>query len=145
METIKYIATGLAGSTALTGLHQSLRHTQGAPRVDLLGQQAVKKYLGDGKLTDKQAYYGSLAGDVISNSIYYSIIAKSKRPVLTGALMGAAAGALAVFGPDLLNLNKQYTQSSDKKKYMTVGYYTFAGIVAGFTAKLLKRKREAMP
>lgn len=143
MDTIKLLATGLAGSTALTGLHQALRSRKDAPRVDLLGQQAVQKLLGDKNLTHKQAYYSALAGDVISNSLYYSVIAQTKRPVLTGTLLGVAAGVMAVWGPELFGLNKEFVQSTDKKKYMTIGYYTFAGLVAGVTAKLMKKNTES--
>lgn len=143
MNTLKSVATGIAGSTALTGLHQSLRHTKGAPRVDLLGEQAVVKFFKNGsKLSKNQAYYGALAGDILSNSIYFGTIANAKRPVFKGIVMGLLAGYLAVQGPNLFGLNKKYVKSTSKKKYMTIGYYTFAGLVAGLTAKILKSKKE---
>ncbi len=141
METLKAVATGLAGSTALTGLHQSLRHKKGTPRVDLLGEQAVLKFMGGrSKLNKNQSYYGSLAADIFSNSIYYGTIASAKSPVFRGLVMGLLAGYMAVISPELLGLKKKYVKSTQKKKYMTIGYYTFAGLVAGLTAKLLKTK-----
>lgn len=143
MDTLKFLATGLAGSTALTGIHQALRHTKGAPRVDLLGEQAVRKIAGNkSNLSHNQAYYSALAGDIVTNSLYYSIIAQSKRPILTGVLLGAAAGAMAVFAPDILGLNKDYVRSDNRKMAMTAGYYTAAGLIAGVAAKLLQRRKE---
>jgi hypothetical protein len=139
MDILKSLTTGLVGSTALTGLHQSLRNAKGSPRVDLLGEQAVRKYFKNGsKLNKNQAYYGALAGDIFSNSIYYGLIAGAKRPVLTGLIMGVAAGYLAVLTPGLFGLSKRYVKSTKKKKYMTIGYYAFGGLVAGIAARMMK-------
>lgn len=138
MNALKSLTAGLTGSAALTGLHQVLRDVKNAPRVDLLGEQAVVKYFGKNvKMNRDQAYYGALAGDLVSNTLYYSIIAKSKRPVLTGLVMGVAAGYLATLMPGLLGLKKKYVNSNPKKKYMTIGYYAFGGLVAGLASKMV--------
>ena len=141
MNALKLITTGLAGSSSVTGLHQALRNIKGTPRVDLLGEQAIIKIFGDKlKKKKKQPYYASLAGDLAINSLYYSIIAKAKNPVLTGLIMGIVAGIVAILTPNFMGLSKKYVKSTDKKKYMTIGYYTFAGIVAGLTATTIKNK-----
>ncbi|MGK7390716.1 MAG: hypothetical protein ACNS60_10200 [Candidatus Cyclobacteriaceae bacterium M2_1C_046] len=143
MNVADYVITGLAGSTALTGVHQALKDRKNTPRVDLLGEQVLLKLKGDRKAEhdNKKLYYGTLAGDLISNTIYYGVIAKSKRPILTGALMGAAAGVMTVFSPQLFGLNKRYVQTSDTKKALTVGYYLLGGLAAGITTKIFKRKK----
>lgn len=141
MSIIKYIVTGLAGSTALTGVHQTLRNVKGTPRVDLLGEQALQKALSNGEphLDHKTAYYGSLAGDILSNSLFYSTIVKAKSPVLTGAIVGTAIGMTTLISPDLFGLNKDYVKSSKTKALTTVGYYVLGGIAAGITARLIKK------
>lgn len=142
MKLIKYIATGLAGSTALTGLHQALKDKNDTPRVDLLGKQAVEKMLGDKKndYSEKTLYWGTMGGDIISNGACYSFIAKAKNPILTGAVVGAVYGTGTVVLPQFFGLKEDYVRSSDKKALMTVGYYAFGGLVAGIIAKILKRR-----
>ncbi|MGK7392644.1 MAG: hypothetical protein ACNS60_19980 [Candidatus Cyclobacteriaceae bacterium M2_1C_046] len=143
MDFIKLIATGLAGSTALTGLHQALLGMDEAPRVDLLGKEALEKVAGNGKsgISQSTFYWGSIAGDILSNSAFYSIIAKAKNPIFTGALVGGVIGAFTLISPNLFGLNKDFVRSSEKKKYITLGYYIFGGIAAGFMAKMMKGKR----
>lgn len=141
MNILNLIATGFAGSSALTGLHQILRNMEGAPRVDLLGKQAIEKALGDDKanFSDKSLYWSSIAGDILSNSAFYSIIARAKNPVFTGAIVGAVIGVMTLVSPNILNLDKDLVKSSDTKKYITIGYYIFGGIVAGLMASTIKR------
>lgn len=140
MKAIELLTTGLAGSGALTGLNQALRNKKNTPRVDLLGEQAIIKFFNKGKkLNRKQTYYGSLAGDLLFNSVYYSLIAKAKNPVTTGAIMGLSAGLLTLAAPKMLGLSKKYVKSSTEKKYLAVSYYTFGGIMAGLAAKMAKK------
>lgn len=141
MELIKYIVTGLAGSTALTGLHQSLKDNNNTPRVDLLGKQAVEKMLGDKKddYSDSTLYNMTLAGDILGNSIFYGIIGRAKNPVSTGLLVGLAYGVSTLLLPEVLGLNKNYVKSTRQKSLMTVGYYTFGGLVAGITARMVRK------
>lgn len=144
MKLIKFIATGLAGSTALTGLHQAFKNSFNTPRVDLLGKQAVEKMLGSkaAKYSNVKLYWSTLAGDIISNSLCYGIIAKAKNPVLTGTLVGTLYGTGTLLLPDVLGLNKGYVRSSGKKASMTVCYYAFGGLVAGIIATLMKDKKK---
>jgi len=140
MNALKLVATGLAGSSSLTGVHQSLRNKKSTPRVDLLGQQALKKIFGiQSKKKEEETYWGSLAGDLLFNTAYYSIVAKSKRPVLTGTLLGLGAGVMALVAPDFMNLDKKYVKKSSKQKWITVAYYTLGGVVAGFVANAVKK------
>lgn len=142
MDFIKYLATGLAGSTALTGLHQMLRNNDNTPNVDLLGKQALKKMMNGSseKYSENTLYWSTMAGDIISNSLCYSIILKAKNPVFTGLLVGTVYGICTLFLPDILGLNKSFVKSTDKKAYMTVSYYAFGGLTAGIIAKALKEK-----
>ncbi|MGK7395473.1 MAG: hypothetical protein ACNS62_12930 [Candidatus Cyclobacteriaceae bacterium M3_2C_046] len=140
MPILNMIATGLTGSTSVTGIHQLLRNKKNTPRVDLLGAQGLKKlFYKRAKLPNKQAYWGSLAGDMIFNSFYYSLLTKVKKPVSTGLIMGLAIGVITMLSPEWLGLDKKFVQSSQKQKYLTIGYYTGAGLLAGILAKFIKK------
>lgn len=142
MDLIKLITTGLAGSTALTGLHEALKNMNGTPRVDLLGKEALEKVFGNGesRISENTLYWGSIAGDLLSNSAFYSIIAKAKNPMFTGAIIGGVVGTFTLVSPNLFGLNKNHVRSTETKKYITLGYYIFGGLAAGFVAKMMKEK-----
>lgn len=140
MNALQLVATGLAGSTSLTGVHQSLRNKKSTPRVDLLGQQALRKIFGiQSNKKEKETYWGSLAGDLLFNTAYYSIVAKSKRPVMTGTFLGLGAGIMALLAPNFMNLDKKNVKKDSKQKWITVGYYTLGGVVAGLVAHAVRK------
>lgn len=143
MDKTISVVTGLAGSAALTGIHEALKHKKDTPRVDKLGAEAIVKVIGDGenRPSDDKLYWGSIAGDILSNSILYSGVAKAKNPIGAGLLMGIGIGVTTLVSPNILGLKKKYVQSSKKKMWITIGYYLFGGLMAGITAKLLKKKR----
>ncbi|MGV3509864.1 MAG: hypothetical protein ACO1N7_11290, partial [Sphingobacteriaceae bacterium] len=111
MKLISSIGGGLAGACALTLLHEIVKRIDSeAPRMDLLGMQAVKK--GIKKIDqpvpeDKQLYQIAMVSDIISNAIYYSLGVAGKRKYIwpKGALMGLTAGLGAVILPKSMGLN----------------------------------------
>lgn len=141
MKFQRYTTTGFAGSTALTALHQVVkRTTHDNPHVDLLGQQALEKVLGSNKtkFSNNTLYYATLASDLVSNALFYGVIAKAKKSILAGGLLGAAYGVGTVFLPKVMGLNEEYVAGTPKKKYLTISYYAFGGLVAGVMARYFK-------
>jgi hypothetical protein len=116
-----------------------------APRLDLLGKQATSKLLKKTKrhFSEKQLYNTSLAGDILFNTLYYSLAGiKTKKAAATGGLLGTGMGLAAVMLPKLLDLNAGYTGGSAKRKYMTLGLYLAGGLVAAGLAYLCDRKQD---
>ncbi len=136
------IASGVAGALALTGLHQLFKNVSvSAPRVDILGMRAAAKVLrkyGLGIPKAKNLYRLSLAGDILFNSIYYSLISTGKKPLLSGSALGIGAGAGVVNLPGKLGLGKGFSASSVKQKLMSYAIYMTGGLVAAFSYKVLK-------
>jgi hypothetical protein len=91
----------------------------------------------------------ALAGDVVSNALYYSLagIGEEKNIWLKSSLLGLAAGAGAVLLPRPLGLNEHYSNRTVATKVMTVGLYVAGALVTTAVIKLLnrkKRKKEAV-
>lgn len=134
---LKALASGLFGAVVLNLIHESVRQfSDPAPRVDLLGQQAIAetyKYFGAEPPAKNELYAMALAGDVTSNAAYYSLVAAggAKNAVLTGLILGAAAGVGAVYLPAKVGLRSRYAAKTPQRAAMTVAYYTLGGIAAG--------------
>ncbi|MBC7915338.1 MAG: hypothetical protein H7Y07_14580 [Pyrinomonadaceae bacterium] len=148
MKLISSIGGGLAGACALTILHEILRRIDPeAPRMDLLGKQAVAKGLNktDNRVPDEESLYQiAMVGDIISNTIYYGLgVAGKKKYIMPkGALIGLTAGLGAVFLPKSLGLNPDYSSRTLKRKALTTGLYLIGGLVASAVAKRLEGKSK---
>ena len=75
----------------------------------------------------------ALVGDLVSNSLYYSLVGAGARQdaMRNGALLGLAAGLGAVFLPEPLGLGRQPTEDSPETQLMTVAWYLLGGLAAG--------------
>ena len=146
MKRPSSIISGLAGSLALTLIHEVLKRTvTDAPRMDKLGEQGLTKVLAasgtdmpSGDTLQKMTF----GGDIIGNAGYYSIVGiLPKYSLLTGTVIGLAAGIGAVGLPKKLGLNEQYSNATNKTKVLTVLMYLTGGVVAGAVHTMLERKR----
>jgi hypothetical protein len=145
MKIIQNIIGGLAGAVALNILHQAVKQfDHEAPRVDLVGEEALTKgmeAMGLTPPTGKALFAATLAGDLISNAAYYSMIGlgKTKYLLYHGAAHGLCAGigALTLTGP--MGLSDAPVTRTDKTKLLTVAWYTFGGLVAGAVIKSLRK------
>lgn len=142
MGTKRALAGGAAGAAVLTVLHQALRRsTAQAPKMDVLGAQAIAKSMwmaGVEPPAGDRLYRTALAGDLASNTLFYSIAGLTKRPVLAGTLLGLAAGAGAVLLPGPLGLDRDASAASRTTAALTMALYTAGGLAAGLTARSLK-------
>jgi hypothetical protein len=102
MSFLRALGSGLVGAVALNLVHETARQfIPDAPRVDVLGKRAIAGALsamGQEPPPDDELYALALAGDVVSNSLYYSFVGMGERrnALLLGALLGLGAGVGAV-------------------------------------------------
>lgn len=142
---MKKLLGGLAGALALTLIHETYRRfDEKAPRIDLVGEEAltnIVKATGNEAPTGCRLYAATMAGDVISNALYFSLISygNKKNLVIRGAVFGAAAGAGALIFTEKLGLSDAPITRSCRTKVLTVSWYIIGGLVAGASMKTLNK------
>ena len=145
MKTISALGSGLAGAATLTLLHETVRRMNpDAPRMDVLGRRAIAGLMrraGETPPDDQTLQPVALLGDVISNSLYFSLIGfgNRKNAWLRGVLLGTAAGLGGVFLPGPLGLGERPSGRTPQTKAMTVAWYLAGGLVAAATYRGLKK------
>ena len=144
MKILKNLLGGLAGALALNIIHETVRRfDKDAPRVDQVGEEGVNHALeavtGE-SLSGKQLYAANLAGDIISNSLFYSTIgsAETKNLLWRGAATGVSVGLSTLSMTKRMGLDDSPVNRSLKTKAMTVGYYFAGGLVAGLVIRALR-------
>ena len=139
------LAGGLAGSIVLTAIHQILSATnRNAPHMDELGMEAIAKGLNKADMEvpeEKKLYAITMAGDIISNAAYYSLIGLSSKKSIwvTGTILGLAAGIGGVTLPRPMGLNEQASARTNETKLLTVGIYLTGALVATGTIEYLNK------
>ncbi|GAA4329761.1 hypothetical protein GCM10023184_20580 [Flaviaesturariibacter amylovorans] len=141
------MAGGLAGATLLTLVHETVRRAvPKAPRMDLLGMQALAKglhKLGLNIPNPTRLFYYTMAGDLVSNALYYSLGGVNNRKiVLRATLLGLAAGVGAILLPEKMGLNDAPSSRTTATKLMTVGLYLLGGLAAGIVQRAMQKKRQ---
>lgn len=138
---------GLAGACALTLLNEGAKKLdKDAPKMDLLGMNAVARLVKGNNLLTQAAdklFPVALAGDLVSNSLYYSMAESGdkKDTLIRGSLLGLAAGLGAVLLPKALGLDEEATARTTKTKILTVAWYVIGGIVAAAAINGLERAK----
>ena len=135
MNVMKRLTSGAIGAVALTALHElARRRLPTAPRMDLVGMRAVRRLapsLREPNLRSRDLHNLTLAGDLISNSIYYAGIPAS-TPTATwarAAVLGVAAGFGALLLPEPMGLGPPPHSDFRSNQVMTVAWYV-AGALA---------------
>jgi hypothetical protein len=125
---------GLAGAAALTLVNEGVRKVNvNAPRLDLLGQNALARFMKGNDIVSKTAQqFFPLAGDIISNSLYYGMSRgnNATETFIRGAFLGLGAGIGAVVLPGKVGLAESPTNRTNQTKVMTVAWYLIGGLVA---------------
>ena len=138
---LKALGSGLVGACALTLVHETARRfIDDAPRMDVLGMRALSKAARAVDVDPPVPLHeAALAGDLVSNSLYYSLVGAGSRgdALRNGALLGLAAGLGAVYLPERLGLGRQPTEDSPQTQLMTVAWYTIGGLAAGAAYRAL--------
>jgi hypothetical protein len=75
----------------------------------------------------------ALAGDLIANTAYYSLVAAggADKALLTGSLLGAGAGLGAILLPKPLGLGVGPSDRTAATQAMAVSLYLAGGVLAG--------------
>ena len=128
------LLSGLAGASALTPLHETVRRIRpDAPRMDTLGRRAIAAGLdavGVEPPPDDQLQAVALAGDLLSNTLYYSLVGLAPPSLALGAALGAAAGLGAVVLPPFLGLGHRPAARTPQTAAMTFSWYLIGGLTA---------------
>lgn len=138
---------GVAGAGALTLVHQAARLvTPHAPRMDVLGKRALRgayRQFGVGPRSDRALEREALAGDMVANSAYYSLIGMGSRESVwaRGLALGLAAGVGALMLPKPIGLGDPPHADRVDTQVMTVAWYVLGGLMAA--AAFAARDREA--
>lgn len=146
MSYINRSIAGLAGSLALTGVHQLFKkYFAGAPNLDQVGEEAVKTTLAkvDAPTSDEeQVFAAAMTGNILSNALLFSTLATSTdtTQIITKTLGTGLLGAAGTLGlADQLLGNNEATDT-DQKKWMTTGYYLLGALVSISVYNLLERR-----
>lgn len=148
MKPIAAMGGGVAGAAAVTLIHESVRRiVPKAPRMDLLGMNAISKGLnsvGVKTPSGTKLFALALAGDLVSNAVYYSLagIGNEKNLWVRSSLLGLAAGIGAVALPGPLGLEKKHSNRTTATKLMTVGLYVAGALVTTAVIKMLAKKKD---
>ena len=103
-------------------LHEGLKHKgQDIPRVDLLGEEALNKglsYFGKAIGNEEKLYQATLAGDVIGNTFYYSLIGAGGIAYIwpRAVFYGLSAGIGAIKLPRPMGFDSSPVTKSNKTK-----------------------------
>lgn len=141
------VGSGFAGAAALTALHETARRRiRNPPRMDVIGMRALGRAMeraGVRRPPPKRLFYQTLAGDIVSNTAYYSLIGLGRpRDVWKrGLLLGLAAGVGAVVLPPLMGLGRSPGARAPLTPALTIAWYTVGGLAAAAAASLASRTR----
>ena len=143
MKALQALGSGLVGACTLTLIHETVRQfVPEAPRADVLGKRAIAKLTratGHTPPSEDDLHALALAGEVVSNSLYYSLVGVGGRRHVwaLGALLGLGAGIGAVVLPEPLGLGSEPTARTPETKAMTVAWYLVGGLAATAAFQIL--------
>lgn len=142
---MKNLLGGFAGALALNLLHETYKRIDAkAPRVDLVGEEALSKLIektGSELLKGDQLYAATLAGDIVSNTFYFSLIGygNKKSILVRGSLLGLAAGVGALVLTKPLGLSDAPVTRTNRTKALTVAWYLAGGLVTAVAIRALEK------
>ena len=143
----KSILSGVAGAIVLNVVHQLVKKVdKDAPHIDKIGEEGLSKSIktvGYEPPRGNKLFAATLVGDLVANSIYYSLIGKGKREnlLLRGIVYGAVAGIGALTLTKPMGLDDRPVNRTTKTKAMTIGWYVLGGVVTGLAHKLINSRR----
>ena len=144
MKSLNLLA-GFGGALVLTVLNESLKNLDTKmPRIDLVGEEAIQKtsaFLGSKIKSKKTLYKTTLAGDLLSNAAYYSLIGGNKKNLWKrAASAGFLAGLGAVTLPKEMGLDDTPVTKSLTTKTLTIGYYMAGALVTAGIMSMINKE-----
>ena len=137
------LTSGVAGALALTTIHETGRRlVTNAPRMDEVAMRGLRKVLPGKQRDPVRLHKLALAGDLVSNAVYYSVIAAPTRKAtwMRAGALGTAAGLCALLLPERIGLGAPPNSDRRANQFMTVAWYLAGALAAAFVAT---RIREA--
>jgi hypothetical protein len=101
--------------------------------MDTLGRRAIASGMeaaGFDPPAEDRLQAAALGGDVLSNTLYYSLAAIGEPSLARGAALGGAAGVGAVALSPLMGLGYRPAARTPQTVAMTIAWYLFGGVVA---------------
>jgi hypothetical protein len=139
------IGAGVAGAVALTLVHETARRViPHAPRVDVIGVRAIARPLraaGYQPPHFNTLHNAALAGELVSNSAYYSLIGAgdASHAWRRGAILGLLAGVGAALLPPVMGLGQQPHRRTPFTQMLTIAWYFLGGLAAAGAYRLAAR------
>lgn len=145
--SMRALVSGAVGAVVLTAVHETARRRIAyAPRMDVLGMRALRQWipgLAYERPRSARLRRIALAGDLVTNAVYYSgIAARSSGETYTRATaMGLAAGLGAVLLPQPLGLGDPPDSERRANQVMTVAWYVAGALAAAVAANGIRYDR----
>lgn len=145
MSKQQALISGAVGAASLNVIHETARHTiPHAPQIQAIGMRAIAKTMraaGESPPPRDELYWLTLAGDLISNALYYSFVGtdQPRRIWRRGVMLGAAAGVGAVVLPGPMGLGRQPGTKTPHTQIMTFLWYFIGGLAAAAVASAFAR------
>lgn len=144
---LRALGNGFVGAVVLTAVHETARYLipDTAPRMDLLGMRGLRKLLGktNASQPDHDTLFNlTMAGDLLSNGLYYSLVGTGKNAWQRGIVLGVAAGVGGVVLPGPMGLGKAPSNRTPQTKLMTVAWYLIGGLAAASAARATRKRRK---
>lgn len=139
MGRARSLTSGAAGALALTALHELVRRRVSyAPRMDIVAMRGLRRVLPR-EPHRRRLHQLALAGDLLSNSVYYSFIAARTpgRTWLRAVVLGSAAGLGAIVLPERLGLGTPPHSQRRANQLMTVSWYVAGAAAAAMAASVI--------
>ena len=139
------LASGAVGALTLTAIHEGVRRRlTNAPRMDLVAMRGLRRIapaLREPNLRTTELHRLALAGDLVSNSIYYAAVpAPTAGATWARAIaLGVAAGAGALLLPEPAGLGAPPHSDTRANQIMTIAWYLAGGLAAAAAATLMRR------
>ncbi|GAB2462479.1 hypothetical protein GCM10011375_14110 [Hymenobacter qilianensis] len=144
---LRALGNGFAGAVVLTAVHETVRHIipETAPRMDVLGMRGLRKLLGKANAPqpDHDTLFNlTMAGDLLSNGLYYSLVGAGKNAWQRGIVLGLTAGIGGVVLPGPMGLGEAPSNRTPQTKLMTVAWYLIGGLAAAGAARATRKRRK---
>ena len=112
--------------------------------MDVLGERAIARTVraaGGTLPLQPTLHRWALAGDLVANSLYYSVVACGRDAHLwtRGVALGLAAGAGALVLPRRIGLGDAPKSDHVPNQLMTVAWYLIGGLAAAAAGHVFKR------
>lgn len=150
-QALTALGSGLAGAATLNVIHETVRRLRpaDAPRMDTYGRRSIARAMELIGVTppSRDMLQGlALAGDLLSNTLFYALVGAGlsdpKRALFRGAALGAAAGIGAVVLPPVMGLGSAPSRRTPQTQAMTVAWYLAGGLAAATAWSLLRNSRR---